>query len=169
MEEDRTDASVPDSPVSLSSLDDRELEHLTELSSPYFSSHTEVGPPELKVVAERIDRDLRLLRSEAEEAGAPPSRGEGEDPRSRRVAGLAAGVGSLMVQELKLEWAASRTDESASSIEFVVRRPDTDIVFYPHRLVVRQLQQRTPMTVLALLDSTRRYLASLERFYPAST
>lgn len=148
----------------LSSLSEREAEQLAQLAAPYLLPANEKEETvTLDLLAERIDRECRALCSE--HSGS--ARGACSSSSMRRAA-LAAALGTLMVRELDLEWSACRSLEDADTVEYVVLRPHTDIVFYPERLIARQLRQGAPLPAPELLDSTKRYLASLQRFYPAA-
>jgi hypothetical protein len=148
--------------ASIGSLGESEIERLKTLAASYFEEVTGIEggpePPGLKLVAERIDRDLLAIVTEARASSGATS---------TLLDRVVAGFGSLMVQELGLEWAALSSPVSAL-LEEVVVVPETDIVFYPHRIIRRQLEQVSPMPTLEMVRSARGYLTSLERFFPAS-
>lgn len=74
---------------------------------------------------------------------------------------LTAGFANILAHELRLDWWVLA--ESADR-EPVLRYRETEVVFYPRRLLARQWEQPAAIDLALLLRNTREYLVNLQRF-----
>jgi hypothetical protein len=75
--------------------------------------------------------------------------------------GLAYLFGERLRRELELRWALA--DDGVAG-EPVLRYRDSPVVFYPLRMVRRQLAATASAPLALLLQGTREYLANLQRY-----
>lgn len=81
---------------------------------------------------------------------------------------LAAGFGALLARELSLTWVEVTTPDGGSvdagPVELALQYRNTDIVFYPWRLLDRQLATERAVDLTHLFRNTKDYLVTLQRF-----
>ena len=78
---------------------------------------------------------------------------------------MAAAFGQLLASQLGLSWLLCCDDGAdAGAGEPVLRYRDTDVVFYPWRLLQRQLASDPELQLARLFKNTKDYLVNLQRF-----
>lgn len=144
-------------------LCESELERIERLAAPFWGAGGApgTGSDRKAALSAAVDEiDARLASRHRQEAGCP------------ELDELAAALGCVLALELGLEWVRVETEQSCESA-LRLRSIDASsdekppILFFPRRMMVRQLEQTHPMSVAQLVATTRAYVASLRRFFPA--